>query len=84
MSGMMNFNSSKIEEIRKRKEQGLPPLPKEGDVVALSKNAKGGSELIYERVKERVPEDLWNYFQIILSRVRQYEDKPKILWFQDT
>ena len=84
MSGMMNFNSSKIEEIPKRKEQGLPPLPKEGDVVALSKNAKGGSELIYERVKERVPEDLWNYFQIILSRVRQYEDKPKILWFQDT
>ena len=31
-----------------------------------------------------MPDDLWNYFQIILSRVREYEDKPKILWFQDT
>ncbi len=73
---MMKFDDSKIKEIRKRKEQGLPPPP-EGDVVAQSKNAKGGSELIYQRVKERVPEDLWNYFQIILSRVREYEDKPK-------
>ena len=81
---MMKFDDSKIKEIRKRKEQGLPPLPKEGDVVEQSKNAKGGSELIYQRVKERVPEDLWNYFQIILSRVREYEAKPKILWFQDT
>ena len=81
---MMKFDDSKIKEIRKRKEQGLPPLPTGGDVVEQSKNAKGGSELIYQRVKERVPEDLWNYFQVILSRVREYEDKPKILWFQDT
>ena len=80
---MMKFDDSKIKEIRKRKEQGLPPPPT-GDVVEQSKNAKGGSELVYQRVKERVPEDLWNYFQIILSRVREYEDKPKILWFQDT
>ena len=54
------------------------------DLVINSKNARGGSELIYGRVKERVPDDLWNYFQIILSRVRDYEDKPRILWFQDT
>ena len=81
---MMKFDDSKIKEIRKRKEQGLPPLPTDGDVVEQSKNAKGGSELIYQRVKERVPDDLWNYFQVILSRVREYEDKPKILWFQDT
>jgi len=50
----------------------------------MTLNAKGGAELIYERVKERVPDDLWNYFQIILSKVRELEDKPKILWFQDT
>ena len=54
------------------------------DLVIASKNSRGGSELIYERIKERVPDDLWNYFQIILSRVRDYEDKPRILWFQDT
>ena len=41
------------------------------DLVINSKNARGGSELIYGRVKERVPDDLWNYFQIILSRVRE-------------
>ena len=67
---MMKFDDSKIKEIRKRKEQGLPPPPTGGDVVEQSKNAKGGSELIYQRVKERVPDDLWNYFQVILSRVR--------------
>ena len=50
----------------------------------MTLNARGGAELIYERVKERVPDDLWNYFQIILSKVRELEDKPKILWFQDT
>ena len=46
---MMKFDDSKIKEIRKRKEQGLPPLPKEGDVVEQSKNAKGGSESIFKR-----------------------------------
>ena len=50
----------------------------------MTLNARGGAELIYERIKERVPDDLWNYFQIILSKVRELEDKPKILWFQDT
>ena len=50
----------------------------------MTLNAKGGAELIYDRIKERVPDDLWNYFQIILSKVRELENKPKILWFQDT
>ena len=43
---MMKFDSSKIEEIRKRKEEGLPPKPL-ADVAEMSRNAKGGSELIY-------------------------------------
>ena len=30
---MMKFDDSKIKEIRKRKEQGLPPPPTDGDVV---------------------------------------------------
>jgi glycosyltransferase involved in cell wall biosynthesis len=81
---MMKFDGSKIKEIRERRERGLPPTPTDGDVVVASKDAKGGSELIYERVKERVPEDLWEYFQVILSRVRDYDGRPKILWFQDT
>ena len=40
--------------------------------------------MLYARVKERVPKDAWDYFQVILSRVRELEDKPRILWFQDT
>ena len=82
MSGMMNFDTSKIEEMKRKREEGLPYIS--DDVVEASKNAKGGSELIYGRVKDRVPGDLWNYFQVILSRVRELEDKPRILWFQDT
>lgn len=82
--GMMKFDPHKIEEVKKRTEFGVGIPTTEFDVVENSKNSKGGSELIYQRVKERIPEDLWDYFQIILSRVRELEDKPKILWFQDT
>ena len=82
MSGMMNFDTSKIEEMKRKREEGLPYISE--DVVEASKNARGGSELIYERIKDRMPEDLWDYFQVILSRVRELEDKPRILWFQDT
>ena len=78
---LMVFDDSKIDKIKKKNEQGIT---EKFDVVTASKEAKGGSELIYARVKERVPEDIWNYFQVILSRVRELEDKPKILWFQDT
>ena len=78
---LMVFDDSKIDEIKKRNEQSSEdPF----DVVEASKDSKGGSELVYARVKERVPEDVWNYFQVILSRVRELEDKPRILWFQDT
>ena len=75
------FDDSKIKKIKKRNEEGPE---QQHDVVEASKKAKGGSELIYARVKERVPEDVWDYFQVILSRVRELEDKPRILWFQDT
>ena len=90
---LMVFDDSKIEKIKVRNQEKrdkkektitVNPPSSEEDVVEASKNAKGGSELIYQRVKERVPEDLWNHFQVILSRVRELEDKPRILWFQDT
>ena len=79
---LLVFDDTKIDQIKKRNEQGSEE--QSFDVVEASKEAKGGSELVYARVKERVPEDVWNYFQVILSRVRTLEDKPKILWFQDT
>ena len=76
---LLVFDDTKIDQIKKRNEQGSEE--QSFDVVEASKEAKGGSELVYARVKERVPEDVWNYFQVILSRVRTLEDKPKILWF---
>ena len=90
---LMVFDDSKIEKIKVRNQEKrdkkektitVNPPTKIEDIIEASKNAKGGSELIYQRVKERVPEDLWNHFQVILSRVRELEDKPRILWFQDT
>ena len=78
---LMVFDDSKIDKIKQRNQKGFQSNV---DVVEASKEAKGGSELIYARVKERVPAEIWNYFQVILSRVRNLEDKPKILWFQDT
>ena len=76
------FDDSKIDEIKKRNIKDSEEQP--FDVVEASKKSKGGSELLYARVKERIPKDAWDYFQVILSRVRKLEDKPRILWFQDT
>ena len=71
---LMVFDDSKIEKIKVRNQEKrdkkektitVNPPSSEEDVVEASKNAKGGSELIYQRVKERVPEGLWNHFQEI-------------------
>ena len=86
------FNDSDQERMRKVAEKYSKKPDKKTeevddnveDVAELSKNAKGGSELVYQRIKERIDPELWNHFQIILSRVRKLEDKPRILWFQDT
>ena len=50
----------------------------------LSVNAKGGTELMYQGLMERLPEHLKERFQIIPSRVRRLDpDKKKILWLHD-
>ena len=50
----------------------------------LSKNARGGSELMQERLYRDLPKDLLDKFQIILSRVRDIDpDKKRILWLHD-
>lgn len=50
----------------------------------LNINARGGSELMQERLYRDLPPDLLNKFQIILSRVRDLSpDKRKILWLHD-
>lgn len=50
----------------------------------LTKNAKGGSELMAERLQFTIPQDLLSNFQIILSRVRDMDyTKHRILWCHD-
>ena len=50
----------------------------------LNKNARGGTELMQERLHSSLPADLLEKFQIIPSRVRDLDpDKKKILWLHD-
>ncbi len=54
------------------------------EVNELNKNARGGTELMQERLHKSIPEQLLNKFQIIPSRVRELDpDKKKILWLHD-
>jgi UDP-glucose:(glucosyl)LPS alpha-1,2-glucosyltransferase len=50
----------------------------------LSKNARGGTELMLERLHSSLSPDLLSKFQIIPSRVRTVDpDKKTILWLHD-
>lgn len=49
----------------------------------LSKNASGGTEQMLERIYRDLPKDLLDKFQIIPSRVRNLEDKIRILYCHD-
>jgi hypothetical protein len=47
------------------------------------KGAMGGTEMMNKGLKDRVSSDLLEQFQIICSRVRELDDKPRILWLHD-
>lgn len=50
----------------------------------LSMNARGGTELMQERLHSSLSKDLLDQFQIIPSRVRDLDpNKKKILWLHD-
>jgi glycosyltransferase involved in cell wall biosynthesis len=49
----------------------------------LSKNSKGGTEMMRDGLYERLPEDLRDQFQVICSRVRELDGRPAILWLHD-
>ena len=54
------------------------------EVNELNKNARGGTELMQERLHRSIPAELLSKFQIIPSRVRELDpDKKKILWLHD-
>lgn len=50
----------------------------------LNRKANGGTEMMQRTLAERVPEDLFNQFQIIASRVRDIDsDRIPLLWLHD-
>jgi UDP-glucose:(glucosyl)LPS alpha-1,2-glucosyltransferase len=49
----------------------------------LNFKAAGGTELMQKWLYDRLPEDLKDQFQIIASRVRTLEEKPRLLWLHD-
>lgn len=54
------------------------------DYSVENTKAMGGTELVYSWLKENCNPDLFNQFQIICSRLRKLEDKPRIFWVHDT
>lgn len=53
--------------------------------TGMSKNGKGGTELMAERLFKRLPKDLTDKFQIIFSRIGEIKgDKDVILYCHDT
>lgn len=54
------------------------------EVNELNKNARGGTELMQERLHRSLPAELLERFQIIPSRVREIDpDRIPILWLHD-
>jgi glycosyltransferase involved in cell wall biosynthesis len=54
------------------------------EVNELNKNARGGTELMQERLHSTLPTDLLGKFQIIPSRVRDIDpDRIPVLWLHD-
>lgn len=54
-------------------------------VEEATAQARGGTELIVERIFSRLPQELLQRFNIIRSRVRHIDpDKPNVLWCHDT
>jgi glycosyltransferase involved in cell wall biosynthesis len=50
----------------------------------ISEKANGGTELMQRRLYSSLNADYLDQFQIICSRVRALENKPRILWLHDT
>ena len=54
------------------------------EINEASKNTKGGTELMAERLREAIPFELLDKFQIIPSRVRSLdESKVRVFWCHD-
>ena len=61
-------------------------MPEQNNKNALYPNAMGGTELLREALYKRMPSELMDKYNFMLSRVREefFDDRPSILWLHDT
>ena len=49
----------------------------------MAENSMGGTELLTMELFKRLPEEYKDYFQFIISRKYELEDKPRLYWIHD-
>ena len=49
----------------------------------MAENSMGGTELLTMELFKRLPEEYKDYFQFIISRKYDLEDKPRLYWLHD-
>ena len=49
----------------------------------MAENSMGGTELLTMELFKRLPEEYKDYFQFIVSRKYELEDKPRLYWLHD-
>ena len=49
----------------------------------MAENSMGGTELLTMELFKRLPEEYKDYFQFIISRKYELEDKPRLYWLHD-
>ena len=49
----------------------------------MAENSMGGTELMTMELFKRLPDKYKDYFQFVVSRVKELENKPRIYWIHD-
>ena len=49
----------------------------------MAENSMGGTELLTMELFKRLPEEYKDYFQFVISRLNELEDKPRLYWIHD-
>jgi glycosyltransferase involved in cell wall biosynthesis len=49
----------------------------------MAENSMGGTELLTMELFKRLPDEYKDYFQFVVSRVYELEDKPRLYWVHD-
>ena len=49
----------------------------------MAENSMGGTELLTMELFKRLPKEYKDYFQFVISRLNELEDKPRLYWIHD-